>query len=328
MIETTLKLNNIQLKNRIVMAPMCMYQSDHTGEVKTFHETHYHMHAMGGVGLVMVEATSVLPNGVISKQDLGIWDDNHVKGLQGIVSRIHDAQAAAGIQINHAGRKARVENPVGPSPLGYDEASVIPKELTTEEVGDIVQAFKKAALRADQAGFDVLEIHAAHGYLISQFMSKLSNQRTDKYQKPHVLLNEVIESVYEVWPKHKAITVRISATEYHPDGFDVKDIIEVLKLTNLSRIDAIHVSSGGNIKPVLLEVKKGYQLHFSKEIKEAIHIKTIGGGLLVSKEDGEEALENGMCDLVFYGRLLLRDPFIFLRTVPNIAWPIAYSRGK
>ena len=328
MIETTIHLNTIQLKNRIVMAPMCMYQSDISGEVKSFHETHYHMHAMGGVGLVIVEATSVLPNGVISQQDLGIWHDNHILGLKRVVSKIHEANAVAGIQINHAGRKARVEDPVGPSAVAYDEASVIPRALTTEEVEDIVGAFKHAAIRANQAGFDVLEIHAAHGYLISQFMSKLSNKRTDKYQYPHVLLNEVLENVYDVWPIHKAITVRISATEYHPDGYDVKDIIALLKQTNLSRVNAIHVSSGGNIKPLTMQVKKGYQLHFAKEIKESISIKTIGGGLLVNKEDGQEALEQGMCDLVFYGRLLLRDPFIFLRTISDIEWPKPYIRGK
>lgn len=327
MIETPLVLNKtITLKNRIVMAPMCMYQSDSSGEVKAFHETHYHMHAMGGVSLVMVEATSVLPNGVISNQDLGIWSDAHIKGLKSVVDRVHQEGAMCGIQLNHAGRKARVESPVGPSRLGYDETSVLPKEI--DDVSSYVKAFQEGARRANEAGFDVLEIHAAHGYLICQFMSPISNQRQDTYKNYGKFLNDVLESVYDVWPKHKAITIRVSATEYHPLGYDTKVLIKMLKGINLSRVDAIHVSSGGNIRPLNVEAKTGYQLSYAKEIKEALNIKTIGGGLLLNKEDGETALTNNMCDLVFYGRLLLRDPFIFLRTVEGIHWPKAYARGK
>ena len=327
MIETPFVLNKtITLKNRIVMAPMCMYQSDITGEVKPFHETHYHMHAMGGVSLVIVEATSVLPNGVISHQDLGIWSDSHVEGLKKIVDRIQKEGAMSGIHLNHAGRKARVENPVGPSRLGYDETSILPEAIT--DVDSYIKAFQEGARRANEAGFDVLEIHAAHGYLICQFMSPISNQRNDRYKDYGLFLNDVLESVYEVWPIHKALTIRVSATEYHPQGYDTKGLIKLLKGVNLSRVDAIHVSSGGNIKPLNVEAKTGYQLSYAKEIKEALKIPTIGGGMLLSKDDGEEALQNSQCDLVFYGRLLLRDPFIFLRTVDGIHWPKAYVRGK
>lgn len=329
MIHTPFKLHPlIILKNRIVMAPMCMYQAKEDGYSNDFHETHYHMHAMGGVALVMVEATSIMPNGMISPNDLGIYKDEHIEGLKKITERIKSAGALAGIQINHAGRKAKYSQTIAPSALAYDQDSMVPKAMSQEDIDDVILNFQRAAKRADLSGFDVLEIHGAHGYLISQFMSPISNQRHDQYQDKSVFLNQVIHAIYSVWPKDKAITLRISATEYHEEGYDVLELIEILKRVDLSRIDAIHVSSGGNIRPKLINPKPGYQLMYAKQIKEALHKPTIGGGLLLDANDGIQALEDGMCDLVFYGRLLLRDPFVFLRTIDSIEWPKAYTRGK
>lgn len=328
MLYDQIKVKSYTLKNKIVMAPMCMYQSDDTGVVKDFHKTHYMFHAMGGVSLVMVEATSVLPNGRISLNDLGIWSDDHIKGLSEVVSLIHQGGSLASIQINHAGRKTRADHPVGPSSIAYSDADVVPKEMTQEDIQTMIQAFQDAAKRADLAGFDGLEIHGAHGYLLSQFMSPISNQRSDRYGQPHMLLKEVIEAVQVVWPKEKILTLRISATEYHPDGFDVEDVIEILKRVDIKALDFIHVSSGGNIRPQNINVKPGYQLEYSEKIKHALGVQTIGGGLMLDVESSEKALENKQCNLVFFGRLLLRDPMYFLRQNDTIEWYPAYLRGK
>ena len=327
-LETSIILNQHHIKNRLVMAPMCMYQSDDTGSVKPFHEAHYYMHALGGIGLVMVEATAIDPNGRISLNDLGIWSNNHIKGLSVLATRIKEAGSTSCIQINHAGRKAVGKNIFGPSKIQLEGKDQQPKEMTLDDIYDTIKSFQDAAVRADKAGFDMIEIHAAHGYLISQFMSPLSNLRNDLYGKKHQLLNDVIQAVKQVWPIEKAISVRISGTEYHPDGFDIDDVIEILKACNLDRVDIIHVSSGGNVRPNVTSFEEGYQLPLARKIKHQLNIKTIGGGLLNDYIIGEQALTNDDCDMVFYGRLLLRDPFYFLRHIDSFEFPIPYKRGK
>lgn len=328
MLFEPIQVKSYTLKNKIIMAPMCMYQSDNSGEVKDFHRTHYMFHAMGGVSLVMVEATAVMKNGRISKQDLGIWSDEHIKGLKTVTKHIHQGGALASIQINHAGRKTRDDDPIAPSALRYDEKDVLPKAMTLEDIKEVIQAFQDAAKRALEAGFDGLEIHAAHGYLLSQFMSPLSNQRNDKYGQPHVMIQEVLEVVKDVWPKDRILTIRVSGTEYHPDGFDIDDVIDIFKKINLDDVDFVHVSSGGNIRPQTIELKPGYQLSLAQKIKTSLGIKTIGGGLINDVKFAEKALTDGDCDMVFFGRLLLRDPMYFLRHSEHIEWPKAYIRGK
>lgn len=327
-LETPIQLKTIQLKNRIVMAPMCMYQSDDSGMVKKFHEAHYYMHALGGVGLVMVEATAVDQDGRISFKDLGIWSDDHIKGLKMISNGIKEAGSVSCIQINHAGRKAVGNHIVGPSAIKMEGKDQLPLEMSLDEIKKTIRSFSQAARRAHEAGFDMIEIHAAHGYLISQFMSPLSNQRTDRYGQKHQFLKEVIESIYEVWPIEKSISIRISGTEYHPEGFDIDDVIHILKSCDLSRIDLIHVSSGGNVRPQVMNFEEGYQLPLARIIKEACQIPTIGGGLITNAMIGNQALRNNDCDLVFYGRLLLRDPFYFLRNIEQLEFPEPYKRGK
>jgi NADPH2 dehydrogenase len=328
MLFEPIQVKNYTLKNKIIMAPMCMYQSDETGHVKNFHRTHYMSHAMGGVSMVIVEATSIMPNGRISLNDLGIWSDDHIEGLRSVVEHIHEGGALSSIQINHAGRKTRAKDPIAPSALTYSEHDIVPKEMTLEDIKAVISAYKEAARRANLAGFDGLEIHAAHGYLLSQFMSPISNQRTDKYGHPSQMIKEVIEAVCDVWPQEKILTLRISGTEYHPDGFDVNDVIEVLKGVNVNVIDFIHVSSGGNIRPLSIDLKPGYQLELSKTIKSSLQVKTIGGGLIHDVELAQDALINQSCDMVFFGRLLLRDPMYFLRQTEDIEWPKSYIRGK
>ena len=327
-LETSIKLKHIQIKNRLVMAPMCMYQSDDTGVVKPFHEAHYYMHALGGIGLVMVEATAISKDGRISVNDLGIWSDDHIQGLKVISERIKEAGSTSCIQINHAGRKSVGQYPFAPSQIKMDGKDELPKAMSLLDINETISDFQKAAIRANEAGFDMVEIHAAHGYLISQFMSPLSNQRDDQYGVKHQFLKDVIEAIYQVWPLHKSISIRISGTEYHPDGFDIDDVIKILKACDLSRIDLIHVSSGGNIRPNIVTLASGYQLPLARKIKHELPIKTIGGGLLSNHEEGEEALQHDDCDMVFYGRLLLRDPFYFLRHIESFEFPKPYQRGK
>ena len=327
-LETPILLNQYHIKNRLVMAPMCMYQSDDTGVVKPFHEAHYYMHALGGIGLVMVEATAIDSNGRISLNDLGIWSDDHIKGLSVLSSRIKEAGSISCIQINHAGRKAVGHDIFGPSAIQLEGKDHVPKEMTLEDINRTIKNFQNAAMRADKAGFDMVEIHAAHGYLISQFMSPLSNQRNDAYGLKHQFLNDVIQAVKEVWPLEKGISVRISGTEYHPEGFDIDDVIEILKACNLDRVDITHVSSGGNIRPNVTSFEEGYQLPLARKIKHELNIKTIGGGLLKDYMIGEQALIHEDCDMVFYGRLLLRDPFYFLRHIDSLEFPTPYKRGK
>lgn len=327
-LETPIQLKHIQIKNRLVMAPMCMYQSDDSGVVQPFHEAHYYMHALGGIGLVMVEATAISKHGRISVNDLGIWSDDHIDGLKVVANRIKEAGSTSCIQINHAGRKSVGSLPFAPSPIKMDGKDELPKAMTLIEIQQTIDEFAKAAMRANDAGFDMIEIHAAHGYLISQFMSPLSNQRVDKYGDKHQFLSDVIHTIYQVWPVHKSISIRISGTEYHPDGFDIDDVIKILKACDLSRIDLIHVSSGGNIRPHILKLESGYQLPLARKIKHQLQVKTIGGGLLSNHEEGEKALQNQDCDMVFYGRLLLRDPFYFLRHIESFEFPKPYLRGK
>lgn len=325
MLYEAYEMNGKQLKNKIIMAPMCMYMANHEGKANSFHITHYGMHAMGGVSTVIIEATAVSEEGRISLNDLGIWSDEHVLGLKEIVKNIHQNGAVAGIQINHAGRKARTTLKIAPSKVAYDQDE-LPIEMSKETIKRVIQDFKHAAKRANEAGFDWLEIHAAHGYLISQFMSPIANLRQDEYGHKGHFLKEVLEEVLQVWPSNKWLSIRVSATEYDPKGFDVHDVIQLLKEMDTSRVDFIHVSSGGNVKPNIIP-QPGYQLPFSKAIKDA-GFQTIGGGLITTVQEAEQALQNGQCDLVFFGRLLLRDPFYFLRQSDKIEWPKPYLRGK
>lgn len=213
-------IKNLELKNRIVMPPMCSYSSDDDGEVKDYHKVHYGSRAIGGTGLLILEATAVIKNGRISDRDLGIWDDRHIDGLRSIVENIHPYGAKAGIQLAHAGRKSDSgdEYIVAPSPIRHSSEYQEPKELSKLDIKELIESFKESAKRADKAGFDMIEIHAAHGYLIHEFLSPITNEREDEYggnlKNRTRFLKEVLVEVKKVWPKEKPISVRFSATDY------------------------------------------------------------------------------------------------------------------
>ncbi|AYQ18828.1 NADPH dehydrogenase NamA [Bacillus sp. GM2] len=331
---TPWSLKGVTLKNRIVMSPMCMYSShEKDGKVQPFHMTHYISRAVGQVGLIMVEATAVTPEGRISDQDLGIWDDAHIDGLAALTSQIKPYGSKTAIQLAHAGRKAEVEGTIyGPSALPFDENSRIPVEMTKEDIKETVQAFKKGAERAKAAGFDIIEIHGAHGYLINEFLSPLSNKREDEYggspENRYRLLREVIDAVKEVWDG--PLFVRVSASDYKTKGLDVADYVGFAKWMKEQGVDLIDVSSGA-VVPADINVFPGYQVGFADTIRAQAEIQTGAVGLITSGLQAEEILQNGRADLIFVARELLRDPY-WPKTAAKqlntkIEGPVQYDRA-
>lgn len=323
------------------MPPMCMYSADDSGETKgyinDFHMTHYISRAIGGAGLIIVEATAVVPNGRISSKDLGIWSDNHIDGLKSLVDGVKKYDTPIGIQLSHAGRKCGSDDEyiVAPSPIQHSEKYRTPRELSKDDIGVIVEEFKEAARRANDAGFDTIEIHGAHGYLINQFLSPLTNKREDEYggstENRTRFLKEILEGVKEVWPKDKAILLRVSAYDYIEDGMDK---VEMAKIINLVKedIDLVHVSTGGVSQvPGSVYTYPGYQLSHCEYIKKETGLPTIAVGLIDNHELVEEIIANGRADLVAIGRGLLRDPYYVLNTAyklgVKIDYPKQYERG-
>ncbi|MCZ0754612.1 NADPH dehydrogenase NamA [Anoxybacillus sp. J5B_2022] len=305
-------IRDVTLKNRIVMSPMCMYACDtEDGTVRNWHKIHYPTRAVGQVGLIIVEATAVTPQGRISARDLGIWSDEHIEGLRTLTTLVKEQGAKIGIQIAHAGRKATVDGEIiAPSPLPFDENMRTPKEMTKAEIEETIQAFQNGALRAKKAGFDVVEIHAAHGYLINEFLSPLTNKRNDEYggtfENRYRFLSEVIEAVKEVWDG--PLFVRVSAHDYHPDGLTVKDYVEYAKRMKAQGVDLVDVSSGA-VVPAAIDAYPGYQVPFAEAIRHGADIATGAVGLITSGRQAEEILRNGRADLIFIGRELLRNPY-------------------
>ncbi|UAL50932.1 NADPH dehydrogenase NamA [Bacillus sp. OVS6] len=331
---TPYTVKNVTLKNRIVMSPMCMYSSHREGGmVEDFHMTHYISRAVGGAGLIMIEATSVTPQGRISPQDLGIWNDEHADGLAKLVDGMKQYGAKTAIQLAHAGRKAVLEGEIiSPSALAFNEKMKTPAAMTKKQISETIQAFKDGAIRAKKAGFDIIELHGAHGYLINQFLSPLSNKRTDEYggskENRYRFLHEVIEAVKDVWDG--PLFVRVSATDYHPEGLDVEDYVEFSTWMKEQGVDLIDVSSGALV-PADIKVFPGYQVKFAERIREGAGIDTGAVGLITSGIQADEILGNERADLIFLARALLRDPY-WPRTAAmelgaEIEAPKQYSRG-
>jgi len=327
-------IKDVTLKNRIVMSPMCMYSShNEDGMLENWHYTHYVSRAVGQVGLIMVEATAVTPQGRISPQDLGIWSDEHTVGFSKLVNMIKEQDAKTAIQLAHAGRKATVDGEiVAPSAIAFNEKSKQPKEMTIAEIEETVQAFQDGAKRAKQAGFDIIEIHGAHGYLINEFLSPLSNKRTDQYggssENRYRFLREIIEAVKEVWDG--PLLVRVSANDYVEGGLTPEDYVEYAKEMKEQGVDLIDVSSGA-VVPAAINAYPGYQVPFSEKIRNETGIATGAVGLITSGRQAEEILQNGRADLIFLARELLRDPY-WPRTAAKelgvkIKSPIQYERG-
>jgi len=349
-INEPLTIKGVTIKNRIGMSPMCQYSSVN-GFANDWHFVHYGTRAVGGAGLIMVEATAVVPEGRITPFDLGLWNDTQIVGLQKITNFIHLHGAVAGIQIAHAGRKASHDVPsagghqlplsdggwhtVAPSPIAFDPTEIIPDELNKQEINTIIEQFKATALRARQAGFKVLEIHAAHGYLIHEFYSPISNQRTDEYggsfENRIRLLLEITAAVQTVWPEEYPLFVRLSASDWTEGGWDLNDTIELSKILHEKGVDLIDCSSGGNIISAKIPLAPGYQVHFSEEIRKT-GILTSSVGLITSTEQISEILEDEKADMIFLGRELLRNPYFPLQSAltsgDEVAWPKQYTRAK
>lgn len=331
-------IRNVELKNRIVMSPMCMYSSDDSGEVKSWHKIHYPTRAIGGAGLIMQEATAVQKQGRISEQDLGIWDDSHIAGLRELTELVHSFGAKVGIQLAHAGRKAAIRGPIyAPSPLQYDENYKKPNELSIEEILETVDAFRQATIRAVKCNYDVIEIHAAHGYLINTFLSPLTNKRTDQYGGDRAgrftFLREIIENVRQEWDG--PLFVRISANEYHAGGNTMEDFIYYAEEMKKLGVDLIDCSSGA-VVPAQIDVYPGYQVTYAETIRQHVEIPTGAVGLITDANHAEEIIANKRADLVFLGRVLLRDPYWTIKAARslNVDIPLpkqyerAYTKGR
>lgn len=345
MIHQPLQLKSITLKNRIGMSPMCMY-SAHDGFSTDWHYVHYGTRAVGEVGLIIVEATAVAPEGRITPFDLGLWKNEQIPPLKKIIDFVHKQGSVAGIQLAHAGRKASHDKPanggkqlsaeeggwetVGPSPLPFDMNETAPLELTKEQIKNIVNQFAQAASRAYEAGFKLIEIHAAHGYLLHEFLSPLSNLRTDEYGGSFVnrirFLLEVIDAVKKVWPKDLPIFVRLSTTEWTDGGWTLEDTVKLAKTLIEAGVDLIDCSSGGNLPHAKIPLKPGYQIEFAEALKKnGVPASTVG--LITTEEEINNILSNKQADLVLLGRELLRNPYFVLQTKQS-AWPDSYKRSK
>ncbi|MFB4166399.1 NADPH dehydrogenase NamA [Virgibacillus sp. JSM 102003] len=302
----------IKLKNRITMSSMCMYSCmEQDGKITPFHETHYISRAAGQVGLILTEAAAVQPEGRISHEDLGIWHDDHIDGLKRLNEQIHSYGSATGVQLAHAGRKARLDSAIyAPSPLPFNESSKTPTEMTTEDIDETIEAFKNGAKRAKEADFDIIEIHAAHGYLINQFLSPLTNKREDEYggnlENRYRFLSQIIDSIKSIW--NGPLFVRISTDEYNEQGNTLENILYFSKQMKQQGIDLIDCSSGG-VVPASISPYPGYQIKRCETIKQEASVATGAVGLITSGIQAEEIVQNDRADLVFVARALLRNPY-------------------
>lgn len=320
---TPLKIKGLELKNRIVMPPMCQYSVEaKDGVPNDWHFVHYVSRAVGGTGLIIIEMTDVEPDGRISDYDLGLWSDEQVPSFKRIIDEVHKYGAKIGIQIAHAGRKAEdAEVPVGPSELPVSAEYKKPRALTTEEVKEMVQKYQDAAKRAIQAGVDTIEIHGAHGYLIHQFHSPAINNREDQYGKDYSLFGvEVIRAIKSVMPADMPLIMRISAVEYMDGGYDLEHSIQISQKYKEAGVDVFHVSSGGEgpagkRKP---GNHPGYQVPFARAIKQALQVPVIAVGNLDDPQVAEATLANEDADLVAVGRGMLRDPYWALHAIQAV----------
>lgn len=326
-------LQSISLKNRIVMAPMCMYSAQDDGMVTPFHLVHYATRAAGQVGLIILEATGVVPEGRISNKDLGIWDDAHIEGLSQLVEGMKAYGAKTGIQLAHAGRKATVDGEIfAPSAIAFSSDYKTPIEMTEEDILYVIEAFKQAAVRATKAGFDVLEIHGAHGYLISEFLSPATNKRQDQYggsqENRYRILRQVIDAIRSVWDG--PLLVRVSAEDYAEDGTTMEDFIVFSRWMKSQGVDLVDVSTGG-VVPAAIHVFPGYQVSHAEAIKHGANIPTGAVGLITTAVQAEEILQNNRADLIFLARVLLRDPYWSLHAAKELGEevqpPVQYVRG-
>ena len=326
------RIRNLELKNKVVMPPMCMNMAEE-GHPNDFHFIHYGNAALGEVGMIIVEATGVTPEGRILPRDLGLWNDEQITGHKKIVELTTKYGSHVGIQLNHAGRKCGIEDTsiYAPSAIRFNEDYAIPNEMTKADIERIKTAFKDAAVRSLEAGYELIELHGAHGYLIHEFLSPITNQRTDEYggtrENRVRFLKEVAAEVKSVIPSDFPLILRVSASDYVEGGIDIDEMVEIINLVK-NDYDMIHVSSGGLDVNQKIEVYPLYQVKFSEEIKKRCGVPTITVGLITEIDQVEEILMNEQADLVALGRVLLRDPFVIIKeSKGNITPLFAYKRG-
>ncbi|WPU21933.1 NADPH dehydrogenase NamA [Cedecea neteri] len=305
-------INGVDFKNRIAMSPMCMHSADKDGNVTDFHLVHYGARALGGAALIFPETCAVQQHALIGPGDLGIWQDSHIEGLSRLVDVIHRFDAKAGVQIGHAGRQVLDVNArsVAPSAIPFTPESRVPEALTIAEIGEIVAAFGDAAVRARKAGFDVIEIHTAHGFLLNEFLSPLANQRTDEYGGNHEnryrILRQVIDAVRAEWKG--PLFVRISSSDYKEGGNTPEDFLTYGLWMKEQGVDLIDCSSGG-IAMVQVNTYPGYQVPAAELLRKRLGVKTGAVGMIETGRQAEEILRNGRADMILVGREFLKDPF-------------------
>jgi 2,4-dienoyl-CoA reductase-like NADH-dependent reductase (Old Yellow Enzyme family) len=345
-----LTIRGVELPNRVAVSPMCQYSST-DGFAGDWHFVHLASRAVGGAGLVLTEAAAITAEGRITPQDLGIWKDEHIEGLARIVRFIDRQQSVAGIQLAHAGRKASTVRPwsghgaialedggwvpVGPSAIPFSDVYPVPRELGVDELPAIVESFRAAARRSLEAGFRVVEIHAAHGYLLHEFLSPLSNQRTDEYggsfENRCRLLMDVTTAVREIWPEKYPLFVRISASEWVDGGFGIDDSVALAGKLKDAGVDLVDCSSGGNAVGARIPAGPGYQTPFAARIRRETGALTGAVGMIVAPEQADQIIRNGDADLVLLARELLRDPYWPMRAAKELgqtmAWPAQYLRA-
>jgi 2,4-dienoyl-CoA reductase-like NADH-dependent reductase (Old Yellow Enzyme family) len=344
-----LTIRGLTFRNRIAMSPMCQYCAQ-DGFADDWHLVHLGSRAVGGVALVVVEATAVASDGRITPGDLGIWKDEHIEPLERITKFVHSQGAVAGIQLAHAGRKASCDLPwkggaglktpeqggwtvVGPSAIPFGEESPVPIPLDESGIDGIVGAFEAGARRALSAGFKLLEIHAAHGYLFHEFLSPISNRRNDQYggslENRMRLLLRVVERLRSLMPEEMPLFVRISATDWVEGGWDIEQAVELAKRLKALGVDLIDVSSGGMVPYARIPMAKGYQVPFSRRIREGADIRTGAVGLITEPHHADEIVTGGDANLVFIARELLREPYWALKAQQALGeeatWPIQYG---
>jgi 2,4-dienoyl-CoA reductase-like NADH-dependent reductase (Old Yellow Enzyme family) len=345
-----LQIRDVLLRNRIVVSPMCQYSST-DGFASDWHLVHLGSRAVGGAALIFTEACAVSPQGRISPQDLGLWKDDHIAFLSRITRFLLSQGTVPGIQLAHAGRKASTPppwhpggfipesaggwKPVAPSAIAFSETYAQPSALDTAGIEEVIKDFTAAATRASQAGFQVIEIHSAHGYLLHEFLSPLANHRTDSYggsfeNRTH-LLREVVTAVRRVWPVCYPLFVRISASDWVPGGWDIEQSVALAELLGPLGVDLIDCSSGGVVPDAQIPVAPGYQVPFADQIRQRTGIKTGAVGMITNANQADAILNEGKADAVILAREFLRQPYWPLATARDlgfpVSWPVQYLRA-
>jgi len=347
-----LEIRSVTLRNRIAVSPMCQYSCD-DGLANDWHFVHLGSRAVGGAAIVFCEATAVSPEARISPQDLGIWSDRHAEALARIVRFIHEQGSLAGIQLAHAGRKASTyrtwspkqgaippseggwTNVLAPSALKFQESYPQPREISREQIHDVAQAFATAAQRARQAEFDIIEIHAAHGYLVHEFLSPFSNRRSDEYggafDNRTRIAREIVEAVRGTWPQTQPLFMRVSVTDWKEGGWDAEQSVQLARQVKKLGVDLIDCSSGGIVPGVVIPAGPGYQTKFAEKIRREAEILTGTVGMITEPVQADHVIRTEQANIVLLAREMLRDPYWPLRAARELGqtapWPPQYLRA-